>query len=173
MTGGGLGAKRINDAVVETLPRLLQLGSVVLVAGSAQYDELRSLTPPNDQNFQLHAFVSDHMADLLGGADVVVTRAGATTILELAALHKPTILVPNGKLTGGHQLKNAAVYDQAQAVKIIDESVMVPNPAILSQVIAGLLSDRPQAAAMAERFAQFARPKAAVDMADMILDAVK
>ena len=97
ITGGGLGAGRINNTVVLILDDLLKLGSVVLVSGVGQYDELRAITPVNNNRFQLHSFVSKDMAKLLGAADVVVTRAGATTILELAALAKPTILIPNGK----------------------------------------------------------------------------
>lgn len=173
ITGGGLGATRINDVVVETLPNLLILGSVVLVAGAAQYDELRSLTPPNDSHFQLHAFISNGMAALLGGADVVVTRAGATTILELAALAKPTILIPNGKLTGGHQLKNAVVYSDAGAVVVVDEQSMIDNPAVLRQAIKRILTEPETSAAMTKKFSTFAKPHAARDMADMILDAVK
>ncbi len=173
ITGGGLGATRINNVVVETLHELLKLGSVVLVAGAGQYDELRSLTPPNDSHFQLHAFISHDMAALLGAADVVVTRAGATTILELAALEKPTILIPNAKLTGGHQLKNAAVYAQAGAVVIVDEDEMLDNPALLSEAISGILLDTDNATKMAKKFAAFARPMAAKDMADMITAAVK
>ena len=173
ITGGGLGATRINDVVTETLHDLLKLGSVVLVAGAGQYDELRSLTPPNDAHFQLHAFVSSGMAALLGGADVVVTRAGATTILELAALAKPTILVPNGKLTGGHQLKNAAVYADAGAVVVVDEQSMLDNPVILRRAIERVLAEPEAATAMAKKFSTFARPHAARNMVDMIIDAVK
>jgi len=173
ITGGGLGATRINDVVTETLHDLLKLGSVVLVAGAGQYDELRSLTPPNDAHFQLHAFVSSGMAALLGGADVVVTRAGATTILELAALAKPTILVPNGKLTGGHQLKNAAVYADAGAVVVVDEQSMLDNPVILRRAIERVLGEPEAATAMAKKFSTFARPHAARNMVDMIIDAVK
>lgn len=173
ITGGGLGATRINDVVVEALTDLLKLGSVVLVAGAGQYDELRSLTPPNNNRFQLHAFVSSGMAALLGGADVVVTRAGATTILELAALAKPTILIPNGKLTGGHQLKNAAVYADAHAVKIVDEQIMLNDPTVLVRAIKLVLTEPEDSAAMAKKFSSFARPQAARDMADMILEAVK
>lgn len=173
ITGGGLGATRINDVVTETLHDLLKLGSVVLVAGAGQYDELRSLTPPNDSHFQLHAFVSSGMAALLGGADVVVTRAGATTILELAALAKPTILVPNGKLTGGHQLKNAAVYANADAVVVVDEQRMLDNPVVLGQAIERVLTDPEVALAMAIKLSAFARPHAARNMVDMILYAVK
>lgn len=125
------------------------------------------------QRFQLHAFVSSGMAALLGGADVVVTRAGATTILELAALAKPTILIPNGKLTGGHQLKNAAVYADAQAVKIVDEQIMLDDPTVLIRAIKLILMEAEESAAMAKKFSSFARPHAARDMADMILEAVK
>ncbi len=173
ITGGGLGAKRINDTVAEMLDELLKLGSVVLIAGAAQYDELRSLTPTDDDRFQLHAFVSSGMAELLGAADVVLTRAGATTTLELAALKKPTILIPNAKLTGGHQLKNAAVYSDVQAVKIINEEEMVKKPELLVDSIKAILDNPVEAGAMAERFSKFARPDAALDMADMIISAIK
>jgi len=173
ITGGGLGAQRMNDATAVVLDDLLHLGSVVLVSGAGQYDELRSLVPPNSERFQLHSFVSKDMASLLGAADVVVTRAGATTILELAALHKPTILVPNGQLTGGHQLKNAAVYIEKDAVKVVDESIMVDNPQILVSAVREVLHDLSAASKMAERFASFSRPDAARDVADMIISSAK
>ncbi len=173
VTGGGLGAQRINDTVAESLDELLKLGSVVLVAGSAQYDELRSITPPNSKHFQLHPFISKDMALLLGAASVVVTRAGATTILELAALAKPVILIPNGKLTGGHQLKNAAVYKEKDAVVIVNEEQMIDNPELLIKAIADVLAHPTETQAMAHRFSLFARPDAARNMADMILDAIK
>jgi UDP-N-acetylglucosamine--N-acetylmuramyl-(pentapeptide) pyrophosphoryl-undecaprenol N-acetylglucosamine transferase len=121
----------------------------------------------------LHAFISNGMAALLGSADVVVTRAGATTILELASLERPTILIPNGKLTGGHQLKNAAVYFEAEAVKIIDEQNMVDNPTILVSAISEILTNPQKSEQMAKRFSEFARPNATPDMADLILRAAK
>jgi len=173
VTGGGLGASRINDAVVLALNDLLKLGSLVLVSGSWQYDELRSLTPPNNSNFQLHSFISKDMASLLGAADVVVTRAGATTILELAALEKPTILIPNAKLTGGHQLKNAAVYLKENAVKVVDEDEMIKNPQALVMAINDILSNPDEAQKMTKSFAPFARPNAARDVANMIISSVK
>lgn len=173
ITGGGLGASRINDAVVFVISDLLKLASVILVSGNGQYDELRSLTPPNDDKFQLHAFISKDMASLLGAADVVITRAGATTILELAALVKPTILVPNGQLTGGHQLKNAAVYLKEGAVVVVDEDKMVENPQILVSAVRDILSNPEKTKRMAKEFASFARPNAARDVADMIISSAK
>jgi UDP-N-acetylglucosamine--N-acetylmuramyl-(pentapeptide) pyrophosphoryl-undecaprenol N-acetylglucosamine transferase len=170
VTGGGLGAKRINDSVAEVLRHLQQLGSVVLVAGALQYDELRALMPADSEHFQLYPFVSN-MHSLLGAADIVVTRAGATTILELAALQKPTILIPNAKLTGGHQLKNAAVYEEADAVSVLNEEAMIEKPQLLVDEIKKVLSDPKEAAAMAKRFGRFSKPDAARSVAQLILEA--
>ena len=172
VTGGGLGATRINEVVAESLHSLQQLGSVVLVAGAGQYDELRAFLPADDEHFQLYPFVTN-MHSLLGAADLVVTRAGATTILELAALEKPTILIPNGKLTGGHQLKNAAVYEKAGAVVVLNEEALVAEPTLLAKEIKLLFSEPNETSAMAERFKLFAKPDAAKDMATMIVDAVR
>jgi UDP-N-acetylglucosamine--N-acetylmuramyl-(pentapeptide) pyrophosphoryl-undecaprenol N-acetylglucosamine transferase len=173
VTGGGLGASRINDAFVLALKDLMKFCSVVLISGMGQYDELRAITPPNCDRFQLHSFISSGMATLIGAADLVVARAGATTIIELAASAKPTILIPNGKLSGGHQLKNAAVYLKKDAIKVIDEDIMVENPNILVSSIRDVLSDPKEMAKMANKFAEFARPNAAKDMAEMIISAAR
>lgn len=173
VTGGGLGASRINEAVLFVLKDLLKICSVVLVSGTGQYDELVPLVPPNDDKFQLHAFISKDMASLLGAADLVVTRAGATTILELAALEKPTILIPNGKLTGGHQLKNAAVYLDKGAVEVVNEDEMNEDPSLLISAIKSILADPKGAEIMAKTFGGFAKPEAAKDVAEMILSVIK
>lgn len=173
VTGGGLGAGRINDAIALSLDSLLKLGSVILISGSGQYDEMRSITPPNDDKFQLHAFISKDMAALLGAADIVVARAGATTILELAALAKPTILIPNGKLSGGHQLKNAEVYNKKNATVIVDEDEMVNNPQILVSAVRDVLSNPVNSKEMSQALASFAKPNAARDVAEMIISSVK
>jgi UDP-N-acetylglucosamine--N-acetylmuramyl-(pentapeptide) pyrophosphoryl-undecaprenol N-acetylglucosamine transferase len=173
VTGGGLGAIRINNAVILSLNKLLKLGSLILVSGAGQYDELRSIVPPNSDSFQLHPFISKDIASLFGAADVVVTRAGATTILELATSVRPTILIPNAKLTGGHQLKNAAVYAEKGACLTIDEDAMVDNPQVLVSAIHDVLSDPKNANEMAQRLALFACPNAASDMAEMILEGRK
>jgi UDP-N-acetylglucosamine--N-acetylmuramyl-(pentapeptide) pyrophosphoryl-undecaprenol N-acetylglucosamine transferase len=170
ITGGGLGAQRINETVAKTLYELRKLGSVILICGAGQYDELRAFMPQNDDTFQLHAFITD-MPVLLAAADVVVTRAGMTTILELAALAKPTILIPNAKLTGGHQVKNAAVYKAKNAVVIVNEEDMMMRPELLVEAVHSVLVDTVASHAMAQRFAGFAKPHASKDMARMIIAA--
>ena len=170
VTGGGLGAVRMNNVVMEVLQPLQKLGSVVLVSGAGQYDELRSLLPADSEAFQLYPFVNN-MHRLLGASDVVITRAGATTILELAALKKPTILVPNAKLTGGHQIKNAEVYDEAKAAIVVNEDAMVEKPQLLLDAVDHVVNNPGEAKKMAQRFSVFSRPNAAKDMAKMILTA--
>jgi len=172
VTGGGLGARRLNNTALSILKKLQKSASVVLLSGVGQYDELKARLPKNSENFQLHAFTSK-MPQLLGAADVVITRAGATTILELVALAKPTILVPNAALTGGHQIKNAAVYEDAKAAVVLIEDDMVEQPEMLLRAVNELLDNPKATQAMARRFASFAKPDAAKDMAKMILAARK
>ncbi len=171
VTGGGLGAKRVNDATAACLGRLRQNATVVLVSGMSQYDELRAKLGPDDDTFQLHGFIARNMAEYLAAADIVVTRAGMTTILELAALARPTILIPNGFLTGGHQLKNAAVYSEADAVEVLDEHQIDATPQVLGDAIEALLHDPTRRQHLSTKLHAFARPKAASLVADMILSA--
>lgn len=173
VTGGGLGASRLNNAVVETLEDMLRDFNVVLVSGSAQYDELRAFVPANNQHFQLHPFISNGMSGLLKAADIVVTRAGATTILELAALAKPTVIVPNAKLVGGHQLKNAKVYGDAKAAVIVDENKLEKESKLLLVEIKKLIEKPQYMRTMAERFHSFAKIRAAKDVAEMVMLATK
>lgn len=175
VTGGGLGARRINDAVVAMLPQLTKHTNVILITGAQQYSDIRARVPNDTSKVHIHDFISisSGLVDMLGAADIVVARAGATTILELAALAKPTILVPNGYLTGGHQLKNAAVYEEKGAVKVIDELQLDEHPEVLVRAIEALLADRAAMARMGAAFLTFAHPHAALDMAEMIVRTAK
>lgn len=171
VTGGGLGANRLNKLTLDVLGALQEYSSVILVSGAGHYDTLRE-THKDTKTFKLLKFVST-MHELLGAADVVVTRAGATTILELAALQKPTILIPNAALTGGHQLKNAAVYGEAQVAIVLDEDQIIEHPNLYVKAVASYLTDTKTTQTMAKRFGTFAKPAAAKDMAQLILSVIK
>lgn len=173
ITGGGLGAGRINDASVAVLKDLMQLATVVLLSGTAQYEDIKSKVPNNSPDFQLHAFVSHDIVKLLGAADVVVARAGATTILELAALAKPTILIPNAHLTGGHQLKNAKMYQDNDAVLVLHEDELQQNPSLLVDTVSEVLINPDLATRLGTNLSKFARPDAAKDVAKMIIEAAR
>ena len=174
ITGGGTGAGQLNEAVAQCLGALLELASVLLLSGTEHYDTARALTPHNDPRFQLLPFInSNEMAKALGAADIVVSRAGATTILELSALAKPTVLIPNAKLTGGHQLKNAAEYARGAAVEVIEDGDLIANPQLLVTMIDSLLADPARRKQMAKAFYAYSMPNATKDVADLIESALK
>jgi UDP-N-acetylglucosamine--N-acetylmuramyl-(pentapeptide) pyrophosphoryl-undecaprenol N-acetylglucosamine transferase len=173
VTGGGLGAARLNNATVAEAENLTQNAQIVLISGVGQFEELKNKTRGSSPDFHLFGFIAQDMWKYLAAADLVVARAGATSNLELAALAKPTILVPNARLTGGHQLKNAQVYEKSHAVEIVSDDEIEQNPSILSNKINELLSDEKQMTQLGEKFAQFAKPNAASDMAKIILTTKK
>ena len=168
VTGGGLGAQNINDAVIKRIHELLEITSLVLVSGVRQYDDVKILTPQDNPHYQLHPFISGNMKDYLAAADIVVARAGATTILELAALAKPTILVPSPYLTGGHQLKNAAAYAEDGGVEVINELELAASPQLIVDTITTMLANPQKMQRMGRAFHAHAKPNAAKDMADVI-----
>ncbi len=172
VTGGGLGAVRINNAVMRARDELLKEASVYLISGHSQYEELKAQAY-EAEGWRLEPFVSKDMALVLAAADLVVARAGATTLLELAALHKPTIIIPNGMLTGGHQLKNAKVYQDKLAAVILTEAEMEKRPEVLEQKILQLLHAPNMLRDLAKNFGEFAKPAAASDMADMIQTVIR
>ena len=78
-----------------------------------------------------------------------------------------------GFLTGGHQLKNASVYAENGAVEIIDDHELFANPQLLVDTLTSLLANPARLSGMSKKFHEFARPEAASDMADLVLEAAK
>lgn len=173
ITGGGLGAESLNNATSKVIDDLLALTSVALVAGKDNVETLAQSVGKR-RGLQIHGYVpGEVMQSMLSAADVVVSRAGATTLLELAALAKPSIIVPNENLTGGHQLKNAAVYQQAKAVVILDDAMIKKNPLALVDTVSAVLLNKKQMKQLSENIRKFARPSAAKDMAELIRQAAR
>lgn len=171
VTGGGLGAERINNAISKEGKKLVEAGAqVMLISGAGQYEALREECEKIGEGFVLKDFVSGGMWKVLAAADLVVARAGATSNLELAGLAKPTILVPNARLTGGHQLKNAQVYEKAGAVEVVSDDEIAEKPEILSQKIISVLGDKAKMKQLSKEFSKFAKPNAAADVAEMVFD---
>ena len=174
VTGGGLGAANINQAVLSVVDDLLSFTSLCLVAGDHQLASISQQTKHLPANFQVHGFVaSETMQLMLGAADIVVTRAGATTLLELAALAKPTIVIPNQFLTGGHQIKNATVYQEAGAVIVLDERQLLAEPISLVDTINAYLLNPAKLSKLSQTISVFKKPAAAKDVAGLILEAAR
>lgn len=176
ITGGSQGSENLNEATRAILPELLKFTSVGLVAGRKHYEDMVDLKQYEnwdqaslESNFRMWEF-NTTMDELMGAADVVVSRAGATTIAELAALKKATILVPFERLPGGHQVKNAERLESVEAATVIKDSVMVADPAKLLSEIQHLVKSPRLRANMADRLATEARSDAAKRLAKIILE---
>lgn len=172
VTGGGLGARTINRAVASIALQLVERAAIYHITGQATYEDVVT-NAPEHIDYQVVPFVSTGMAPVLGAADIVVSRVGATTMQELAALAKPVVMVPNPYLTGGHQLKNAQVYEDAHAALTVDEKDLEKNPLLLRRAILTLIDHPDQRKALGKALAKFARPNAAVEMAGLIVAAAK
>lgn len=170
VAGGGLGARSLNHAIVSIVPQLLPQTAVMHITGQANFQETTAQAPEHI-DYIIKPFLPEGLALAYGAADVVVTRAGATSLGELAGMAKPIIIVPSPYLAAGHQLKNADIYAAAGAAVVLDEKKLILNPIKLKNTIVALLKDAKKRQVMAKALAGFARPDAAIDMAALVVTA--
>lgn len=119
--GGSLGAKSLNDAIAENIEEL-QKNNLQLLwqCGSRYYDEMKKY---ENENVKVYSFI-DNVADFYSAADLILARAGATTIAEVSALGLPVIFVPSPNVAANHQFKNAeALYKENACELIKDEEI--------------------------------------------------
>lgn len=176
VTGGGLGALRLNNAIARIAPRLLQQYAdltIIQAAGHANYSDLIGQYEKLDTDVRQRIIVKDFIANLhvySGAADVVVMRASATSMAEMAVQGKACILVPNPLLTGGHQTKNAAAFAHEDAARVVTESAdESQNSKALYEAITLLFDDAAERNTLALNIAKFAAPDAAAQLATMLL----
>lgn len=172
ITGGGTGAARINEAAAFGARELTKYAQVVHLTGAKRIEGVRDKVA-NIDDYHALPFVDKEMPMLARAADVVVTRAGATTLLELAACAAPTIIIPHPNLTGGHQLKNAAVYAERGAAFLLNDVDLKNAPELLSSTIIGLLENAEKRAELRRNIATLAKSEAARDVAEVIVSSAK
>jgi UDP-N-acetylglucosamine--N-acetylmuramyl-(pentapeptide) pyrophosphoryl-undecaprenol N-acetylglucosamine transferase len=166
--GGSQGAHAINVAMVAAAPRLAAAGlrlALTHQTGARDLDLVRDAYERAGLDARVEAFLYE-MAGEMTRADVVVSRAGATTIAELAAAARPSILVPLAAATDDHQRRNAAVLARAGAAEVIDEREATGDR--LAAAITALAGDRERRGRMAEAARSLARPDAAKRIADKV-----
>jgi UDP-N-acetylglucosamine--N-acetylmuramyl-(pentapeptide) pyrophosphoryl-undecaprenol N-acetylglucosamine transferase len=177
VTGGGNGALRLNEAVVscsaELLGRYHDL-QLVHIAGRIHEVALRQayakeLSPADQKRVVVLGFVGNLYA-YSAAADVVITRAGATSMAEFAAQEKPCIVVPNPILTGGHQLKNARVLADRKAARMVDESYLATDHKALLPPLVELLDNPQKARLLGKKLGEFANPDSAKQLAMILLE---
>jgi len=174
IVGGSQGAHAINVAMAAAAPELVrQCPAVEIVhqTGARDCEWVQSQYDAAGIRARVVAFL-DGMAAEMTAADVVVSRAGATTLAELAALGRPAIFIPLPTATDDHQRKNAQVLVDLGAARLVDERLLTQpeGPVRLAGAIAGLVADEAGRASMRTAMRAAARPGAADAIVSRILE---
>ncbi len=167
--GGSQGARVINRAMCEALPMLASMKErlhVVHQTGPAQHAEVAAAY--SHAGFGAHRadvrpFIDD-MAQVVESSDLVVCRSGATTVAELTAAGRPSILIPFARATHDHQTWNARKLERAGAALLIPETQL--DGSALSRCVMELAADAERLARMSEASRALGRPEAAGRIAE-------
>ncbi|MFI5258728.1 MAG: UDP-N-acetylglucosamine--N-acetylmuramyl-(pentapeptide) pyrophosphoryl-undecaprenol N-acetylglucosamine transferase [Candidatus Limnocylindrales bacterium] len=171
--GGSQAVRRFNSAVAEALPRLVEQAYVIHVAGDAGYEEAvagrDALPTALRDRYRPERFLVDQMAVALAAADLVIGRAGSSTLAEVAAFGLPMIVVPYPH-AAGHQRRNAEEMVRSGAARLVEDADFDAK-ALLEG--AGILGDGAPRKAMAAASRGLARPGAAGAVAELVLAAAE
>ncbi len=170
--GGSQGSQSLNDLIVQILPELLNLAQVVHQTGEKNFKETYFyaeglLVQKNKEKMKdYHPFPflpHDETIYLMKMADLIVARAGSGTIFEIAAVGKPSILIPLGKkVVGMHQIMNARIYQRYEACLVLEEENAKPH--LLLSTIREVLTNL----SLAEKLERGAKKFAKIDAAQII-----
>jgi UDP-N-acetylglucosamine--N-acetylmuramyl-(pentapeptide) pyrophosphoryl-undecaprenol N-acetylglucosamine transferase len=166
--GGSQGAHAINVAMMAAAPLLVDSSPSVVVThqtGERDHGEVQRAYAEAGLSARVEPFL-DHMADAMRDADVVVCRAGATTLAEIAAVGRPALLVPLPESADGHQRLNAEVLVRAGAAAVVSQVEM--TGALLAERLLELARDQDRRRRMAAAARALARPDAARVIADRV-----
>lgn len=173
--GGSQGARSLNHAITGAHTRWSTDRLQILhAAGRSQFSDAatrweRARATGKGPPSRVVDFI-DSMADAYAAADVVVCRAGATSIAELTVLGLPAVLVPYPHATGDHQHHNAAALERAGGAVLVDDDEM--DAARLVAEVEPLLTDPVRHAAVADAARSFGRRDAAHNVAQLLLDRI-
>ena len=165
--GGSLGARKINDAFVEMARIAAKDRAMILCHGAARDFEYVTdlLKDVASTDLRIHEYIYDmplHMA----AADLVIARSGAMTLTELAALGKPSVLIPSPNVTENHQYYNAKGYADVGASVLMEEKDL--SGAALYETLCGLVFDKGRLCTMERAARSLAHPSATAQICDAV-----
>ena len=162
--GGSLGARRINQLIEQQLPLFEQLGVQVLwQCGKLYYEEYKKY---NSEQVRVLAFI-DRMELAYAAADVIISRAGASSVSELCVVGKPVIFIPSPNVAEDHQTKNARAIADKQAAILLRESELNEQ---FTNTFSKLIADEAQQEALSAHIKALAQPNATKDIVNLILN---
>ena len=162
--GGSLGARRINQLIEQQLPLFEQLGVQVLwQCGKLYYEEYKKY---NSEQVRVLAFI-DRMELAYSAADVIISRAGASSVSELCVVGKPVIFIPSPNVAEDHQTKNGRAIADKQAAILLRESELNEQ---FANTFSKLIADEAQQEALSAHIKALAQPNATKDIVNLILN---
>ena len=169
VVGGSQGARAVNDMVLGAVAQLQAAGRLPrIIHQTGPFDEARvkqryAELGVSPEAIEVRAFIDD-MPSVVKSAGLVIGRAGALTLAELAIVGRPAILIPLPTAADDHQTRNAAEFANAGAAVVLDQRATNPNE--LARMVIDLLSDKSRRTRMAEAMARLGKPNAAREIVD-------
>lgn len=171
--GGSQGAKQINDLVLNILPEWLKNFELIHIAGPQHYKMIKReaevvLRPELKKYYHPMDFLSeDQLKHAYSSCHFIISRAGAGGIFEIAALGKPSILIPLPEAAQNHQLKNAYALTEAEGALVIEKANLTPH--FLLERIKHLFAHPDEFRKLAQGARKFSKPKAAKVIGEYII----
>ena len=163
-----MGAEKVNDEILDFMrdftakhPEVLHVHATGAIEYEAATAKFKEYGLDKCSNIKLLEYIYDMPVEM-AAADVVVSRAGAMTLSELAVLGKCSVLIPSPHVTDNHQYKNAKVLADAGAALLFEEKELTPG--VLTAAMGALLEDPAKRASMSEKIRSFALPDANRDI---------
>jgi len=180
VTGGSQGARHLNQVVCDALPDLLAHCQVLQISGKLLFDETRKsaermlagIDEGMKGRYRLEPYMDTEMPMALQAADLVLCRAGAATLSELAALGKASILVPLPPAIGSSpQEANADMFGHKQAARVIRNHDLKPQ--VLVERVVSTITSTTLLQSMASAALTLAKPQAAQEIAAVVMQMAK
>lgn len=173
ITAGSQGAVSINAAILDILPALLEFAEIIHQCGKIDIENIKKnaakILGDGYEKIGYHPrdFIGAELPDVFAAADLIITRAGANTLAEIAFAGKPCIIIPLPNSAGSHQQENAFEFSKNGAGITISQSNLTSN--LFLSEIKKVLKNPDFARLLAENARKMAKPDAAKEIAELIL----
>lgn len=168
--GGSLGAKHLNEALINMASELLERENLYIVhlTGASQFDNVKDALKLDNDKMKRYIIMpyQDKMAQTLAACDLCVSRAGASTLAEITACAVPALLVPYSYATENHQFHNAQTLFDAGCVKYINDEEVKSEK--FKSIVIDLIDNMDKRDKMRDAYKQFDAKNSAIKLADII-----
>ncbi|MFH1582662.1 MAG: undecaprenyldiphospho-muramoylpentapeptide beta-N-acetylglucosaminyltransferase [bacterium] len=175
--GGSQGSQRINDKILEALPNLLDNFEVIHQSGYNNFKAVKSealaiIGKEKENLYHPFPFLKEpELKQAYAAADLIISRSGSGGIFEIAAIGKPSILIPLPESAQNHQIMNSYAYTQKGSGIVMEENNFTSN--FFLEKLKFLFSNPKELEKMSEAARGFARPNAAKTIANYLIEYLK